>query len=125
MDRKITLAAGSILGFLAVALGAFGAHALKEVLESAGRVDTFELGVRYQFFHALTLLFVGLWRDRHDSRALGLSSLFLVLGVILFSGSLYALSLTTLKFVVFLTPLGGVCFLIAWGLLAYGILRGK
>lgn len=125
MNQKNTLLAGAVLGFLSVALGAFGAHALKATLEAAGRVDTFELAVRYQFFHALALLFVGLWRDRKESTRLGLAALFFVLGVALFSGSLYALSLTSLGFVVFLTPLGGTCFLVGWAFLIYEIVKNK
>lgn len=125
MNQKNILLAGAVLGFLSVALGAFGAHALKATLEAAGRVDTFELAVRYQFFHALTLLVVGHWRDRNESKFLGRAALFFVLGVVLFSGSLYALSLSSLGFVVFLTPLGGTCFLAGWSFLIYEILKKK
>jgi uncharacterized membrane protein YgdD (TMEM256/DUF423 family) len=70
MNIKQTLIAGAVLGLLGVGLGAFGAHALKPTLEANGRLDTFELAVRYQFFHALALLFLGLWmgRPRMDRR---------------------------------------------------------
>jgi uncharacterized membrane protein YgdD (TMEM256/DUF423 family) len=114
MTSKQLLFTGAILGFLSVALGAFGAHALKATLAANGRVDTFETAVRYQFFHALAFLFAGLYFN--ENWAGGYAWL---AGVVLFSGSLYVLSITnsTSLPVVMSTPLGGVCFLIGWVML--------
>jgi uncharacterized membrane protein YgdD (TMEM256/DUF423 family) len=114
MNNKLLLLTGATLGFLSVALGAFGAHALKATLTANGRADTFETAVRYQFFHALAFLFAGLYFQ--ESWAGGYAWL---AGVVLFSGSLYVLSITnsTALPVVIATPLGGVCFLIGWVML--------
>lgn len=120
MNSKQLLLTGAILGFLSVALGAFGAHALKATLTANGRVETFETAVRYQFFHALAFLFAGLYF--HENWAGGYAWL---AGVILFSGSLYMLSITnsTALPVVLATPLGGLCFLIGWVMLIFTLLR--
>ena|ERR1041385_3406321 len=111
MTSKQLLLAGAILGFLSVALGAFGAHALKATLTANNRLDTFETAVRYQFFHALAFLFAGLYIQ--ENWAGGYAWL---AGVILFSGSLYVLSITnsTALPIVLATPLGGLSFLIGW-----------
>lgn len=121
MTNKQLLLSGAILGLLSVALGAFGAHAFKGVLTANNRVDTYELAVRYQFIHAIALLFAGLWVGQ-DTWAGGY---FWLAGVVLFSGSLYVLSFTnsTAPYVVFSTPLGGLMFLIGWISLIVGILR--
>ena len=125
MNQRSVLLAGVTLGFLGVALGAFGAHALRPLLEANGRTDTFELAVRYQFFHALTLLFTGVWANQKPQHAgtLQRSALFHVLGVLLFSGSLYVLCLTGITAVAWLTPIGGVFLLLGWAVLGYGIFK--
>ena len=121
MNSKQLLLTGAILGFLSVALGAFGAHALKATLTANNRVETFETAVRYQFFHALAFLFVGLWIGQGNWSG-GYAWL---AGVVLFSGSLYTLSITnsTALPVVLATPLGGVCFLTGWVMLIVSILK--
>jgi uncharacterized membrane protein YgdD (TMEM256/DUF423 family) len=123
MTSKQLLLTGAVLGFLSVALGAFGAHALKATLTANGRVETFETAVRYQFFHAIAFLFAGLWVGQ-NTWAGGYAWL---AGVILFSGSLYVLSITnsTALPVVLATPLGGVFFLIGWGMLIYSLLSSR
>jgi uncharacterized membrane protein YgdD (TMEM256/DUF423 family) len=105
-----------------VAFGAFGAHALKSRLEPA-MLKTFEVGVRYQMYHALALIAVGLLahRDSSVSRA----GWFFAVGTVLFSGSLYGLSLTGLRFFGPITPIGGVCFLSGWAMLAWRLLRAE
>lgn len=122
MNQKIILFGGAMLGLLGVALGAFGAHALKQLLIQNGRMDTFELAVRYQFYHALALLIVGLLVDKFGSPRLGWASAFIFIGVVLFSGSLYGFALTNLTGFAMVTPLGGVLMLIGWGTLAYALL---
>lgn len=112
--RWITLAAG-LLGLTGVALGAFGAHALKEQLAASGHVETWRTAVFYQLLHAVALLALAGWRDAHggaDRRAAACW----VAGVILFSGSLYWLSLGGPRFLGPVTPLGGIAFLAGWAL---------
>ncbi|WP_159887492.1 DUF423 domain-containing protein [Paenibacillus puerhi] len=105
---------GSILGFLSVALGAFGAHALKDVL-SAARLANFQTGVQYQMMHALGLIGVGLASiGLGQRRALAWAGWSMVIGIIVFSGSLYALSMLDMTMLGAITPIGGVAFLIGW-----------
>ncbi|GGA21816.1 MULTISPECIES: DUF423 domain-containing protein [Psychrobacillus] len=113
---KLFIIAGAINGFLAVAFGAFGAHALKEKL-SEKYLAIWETAVQYQMFHALALIAIGILMS---SKILGpVSSLntagYLILaGIILFSGSLYVLSLTGIGILGAITPIGGVAFLVGW-----------
>ena len=111
---------------LAVALGAFGAHALKPVLTEHQSVETYALAAQYQFYHALALLAIGILMHRASNPGtFGTSALLMVLGVILFSGSLYSLALTGSRSVVLLTPLGGVFFLAGWIVLFLAVLKNK
>ena len=98
---KLFIIIGSINCLLAVALGAFGAHGLKSIITPQA-LQTYTTGVEYHFFHALGLL---------------------AIGIILFSGSLYALSLTGIKPLGMITPFGGLCFMLAWGWLAVSVYR--
>ena len=126
MNRRYTLLTGALLGALSVATGAFGAHALKEVLLETGKTDTFELAVRYQFFHALALLVIGLLMGDIGSSTLEWAATFLVAGTVCFSGSLYLIALSELRGgLVFITPLGGTFLIAGWILLTIGILRDK
>jgi uncharacterized membrane protein YgdD (TMEM256/DUF423 family) len=125
MQKQSALLAGAIIGGLAVAIGAFGAHALKQFLIEAGREDTFQLAVRYQFYHALALLATGLTMTQSSGKALRYSSLSFVLGVIIFSGSLYGLCFTGVRMLGAITPLGGVFFILGWALLAIGVYKNK
>jgi len=122
MDRMFVLI-GAGLGFLGVALGAFGAHALKGKVD-ADMLAVFETGVRYQFYHALALLIVG-WACAHwTSPAITAAGWLFVAGTALFSGSLYALALTGIKILGAITPIGGVCFLAGWACLAWAAWKG-
>jgi uncharacterized membrane protein YgdD (TMEM256/DUF423 family) len=96
-----------------VALGAFGAHALRARLD-AGDLATFETAARYQMYHGLALLAVAWLADRAPSRAADTAGWAFVIGIILFSGSLYLLTLGGLRWMGAVTPLGGVSFLIGW-----------
>lgn len=115
---------GSLLAGLAVAIGAFGAHALRDRL-APDMLNTFETAVRYQMYHALALLAVALLLARFPSSTLipaaGWSFL---AGILLFSGSLYLLCLTGYKWLGAITPLGGVAFILGWLALALGVWRG-
>lgn len=112
----LTMAAVS--GFVAVALGAFGAHGLRERL-APDLLAIFEVGVRYQMYHALALVGVALALDRWPSASLQAAGWAFVAGTIVFSGSLYLLTLTEQRWLGAVTPLGGLAFLGGWALLAY------
>jgi uncharacterized membrane protein YgdD (TMEM256/DUF423 family) len=114
------IAAGLIM-FVGVSLGAFGAHGLKETLEAAGQLETWKTAVLYQSFHGIALLALGVWR-RCDQAATGSSALRTagaawLTGIVLFSGSLYALSLGGPRWLGPITPVGGLFFLLGWAAL--------
>jgi uncharacterized membrane protein YgdD (TMEM256/DUF423 family) len=114
------LALGAINAFLCVALGAFGAHSLKQKL-SIDMLAVYQTGVQYHFYHALGLVAVGLVLLHFPkSRLIALSGWSMLAGIILFSVSLYVLSLPGIRGLGAITPLGGVAFLSAWAMLAYG-----
>lgn len=116
---------GAINAFLCVALGAFGAHGLKQRL-STDMLAVYQTGVQYHFYHALGLLAVGLILLHFPkSRLVVFSGWSMVAGIILFSVSLYVLSLTGIRGLGAITPLGGVAFLSAWAMLAYGVWSEK
>lgn len=125
MDRLfISLGAASAL--LAVAAGAFGAHALSDRL-SSDQLGVYQTAVAYQMYHALGLLAVGILLGRFSvggSPWLTASGWLLLAGTILFSGSLYGLSLSGVRLLGAVTPLGGVAFLVGWAALAVGVWRG-
>jgi len=123
MDR-VFFSIGCVLGFLGVALGAFAAHALKARL-APELLATFETGVRYQLIHALALLAVAWAHSRWPGRVLGAGGWLFVAGTLLFSGSLYVLSLTGVRAWGAVTPFGGVAFLAGWLCLAWVPWRGR
>ena len=110
---RLFLLCSAIGGFLAVALGAFGAHGLRSIL-SEQALATWQTAVQYQMFHSLALLAVSIFYQSHPSKALKLSGLAFILGGLLFSGSLYALALGVAHGVGIITPFGGVSFLVGW-----------
>ena len=120
MSNRNILAAGTIFMALAVLLGAFGAHALKNSL-APEMLTVYKTGVEYQFYHALGLLIIGLIGFQIDSKWLGRSGLLLTVGILLFSGSLYVLALTGIKVIGAITPIGGVSFVLGWIFLAVAV----
>lgn len=110
------LGLGSILGFLGVGFGAFGAHALKARL-SPELLTIFETGVRYQMYHALALLATAALMSRSEGRAVIVAGWSFTAGILIFSGSLYALALTGVTILGAVTPIGGLAFLIGWAAL--------
>ena len=108
---------GAVAGFLGVALGAFGTHGLRSRL-SPEMMGAFESAVRYQMYHALAILMVGLILGRLDGWMFRAAGWAFTLGIVLFSGSLYLLALTGVTILGAVTPLGGLAFLVGWGLLA-------
>lgn len=122
---RIFLMIGAISGFLSVAIGAFAAHGLKQVLLPAA-IETVKTAAQYQMYHALALLLVGIWVSyKPATGGLKAAGLAFILGSFLFSGSLYALALGAPGWLGPVTPLGGVCFLIGWLLLAVTAWRTK
>ena len=127
MDRRIILTA-AVLGVISIILGAFGAHALKKLID-VNALATFETGVRYQMYHALFLLFVGS-TTLIQQKAKKAIHILVVLGVLFFSGSIYLLATNALtsfdfKVIGFITPVGGLLLIIAWSLLFIDILKNK
>ena len=116
MDRTFLLI-GTLAGFLAVALGAFGAHALRARL-SAEMLAVFETGVRYQMYHALALLLVSAMMSRMGGWLVVTGGWLFVAGIVLFSGSLYVLAFTGITTFGAITPIGGLAFLAGWACLA-------
>ena len=119
---KLWLALGAAYGFLGVALGAFGAHALKEKL-TPEMLGVWRTGVEYQFYHAFALILLGLWMRESASSLQQAAGWCFALGVLLFSGSLYALALSGVRALGAVTPLGGLLFLAGWACLLIGALK--
>ncbi len=122
MDRTF-LALGAISGAIAVAAGAFGAHALRARL-SAEMLAVFETGARYQMYHALGLALAAWAASRFPGAAASWAGWLFVAGTVLFSGSLYALTLSGVRGLGAVTPFGGVAFIAGWIALAVAALRG-
>ena len=115
MTAKLILQIAALLGGLGVAIGAFGAHGLRAMLEASGRFDTFETAVRYQFYHTLALLAVGvLLHVRPELRLLGTAAWLWTGGVIVFSGSLYLLCFTGITKLGAVAPIGGLLLIGGW-----------
>lgn len=120
---KIFVAIGGINAILAVALGAFGAHGLEGSL-SSDMMEVFETGVKYHFYHALGLIAIGLVATHlPDSTLIKYSGWVMLAGIVLFSGSLYVLSTTGVRWLGAITPIGGLCFIAAWVLLVIVVLK--
>ncbi|WNW00722.1 DUF423 domain-containing protein [Tenacibaculum sp. HL-MS23] len=121
MYKNLTIA--SVLGGIAVILGAFGAHALKATL-SEEAMQSFETAVRYQFIHVLLLLFINTFKE-FTLKQKNAISLFVIGGILLFSGSIYAIHLLEVpaKSIWFVTPLGGVMLIIGWSLMVFHFLK--
>lgn len=123
MQRLLMLIA-SLSAFVAVLAGAFGAHALRGRI-SAELLATFETGVRYQMYHALALLSVALAYSRWSVAQFVWAGWLFIAGTVLFSGSLYLLSLTGTRWWGAVTPLGGLCFLGGWAAMVWGIVAAR
>ncbi|RYU77160.1 DUF423 domain-containing protein [Hymenobacter persicinus] len=115
MNARLILQIAALLGGLGVAIGAFGAHGLRAMLEASGRFDTFETAVRYQFYHTLALLGIGvLLAVRPELRALHTTAWLWLSGIIIFSGSLYTLCFTGITKLGAVAPLGGLLLIAGW-----------
>lgn len=120
MSRRSQLL-GAIFAFLSVALGAFGAHALRASL-TPEQMAIYQTGIQYQALHALALLFLG---TQKESKLLNAASLLFPIGIVIFSGSLYALSISGVKWLGAITPLGGVSFLAGWACVIAGVAASR
>lgn len=124
ISARLTLAFAALSGLVAVAMGAIGAHLLRQRLDAQalGWIDT---GVRYQAWHAIALIGIAAFLARRQAATLGLAALAWMVGTVLFSFSLYALALTGYRPLAMITPFGGVAFLVGWGALARYALRAR
>jgi len=123
MNQRSTLLAASVLGALAVSIGAFGAHALKPTLIQSGKLEVFELATRYQFYHTLGLLAIGILQQFIPDKKLSYAALFMLIGTVLFSGSLYLLCFVKLGPVGLITPIGGVFLILGWVFLLLSVAK--
>jgi uncharacterized membrane protein YgdD (TMEM256/DUF423 family) len=128
--HKGFLRTAAILGLLAVTLGAFGAHGLKKIVPPEA-INTFETGVRYQFYHTLALLAIAMLFEKFPLRSIRYAGICFITGIVLFSGSLYALTLLQATNTVGLgglgaiTPIGGLFFIAGWLCLFLGVGKGN
>ena len=120
---RLFFAFGSGFALIAVITGAFAAHALKTRL-SPDMFQVFEVAVRYQMYHALGLIAVAWATSQWSSQLIAASGWLFVAGIVIFSGSLYILSLTGVRWLGAITPIGGVAFIIGWGCLLWAAIRG-
>lgn len=131
MTSKNFLLSGTIILAFAVIIGAFGAHALKTVLSETGKSEVFETAVRYHFYHGFALLFVGLFMQKTETnnkinkeiKVLKFAGNAFLIGIFIFCGSLYTLSLTGFTKLGMVAPLGGLAFIVAWFLCAYHVYK--
>ncbi|MFZ4456778.1 MAG: DUF423 domain-containing protein [Bacteroidales bacterium] len=126
---KNILSIAALSGLMCVTLGAFGAHGLKSLL-APEMLTVYETGVRYQFYHTFALLFITLLFQKNESKWFMRSAYLFLAGIVLFSGSLYAMALSgiggvPLRWLGAITPFGGICFIIGWGFLFVGVKKGN
>jgi uncharacterized membrane protein YgdD (TMEM256/DUF423 family) len=119
---KVWLFLGALFGFLTVALGAFGAHTLKNVLDEYGK-SIYEKAVLYQMFHSIALFAVGILQYLFKGISFSPAGFGFLIGILLFSGSLFVLAVTGLKWLGAVTPIGGLAFLFGWAWLLIAIAR--
>ena len=123
MERHILwIIIGSALAALAVAIGAFGAHGLKSRI-SADDLIIFETGVRYQMYHSLALILLGLIGVNFQSNVVQLPAILFLVGIIIFSGTLYLIPLTGLRWLGAITPIGGTALILGWIMLIFNLIR--
>lgn len=122
MNHKSILVSGAVFMALGVLIGAFGAHGLKSQL-SPDMMQVYKTGVEYLFYHAIGLMIVGLTGFHIHSRWLLRAGILIMLGILLFSGSLFALALSGIKLLGIITPFGGVSFVVGWIFFAISLLK--
>jgi len=120
---NVFIGLGALSAFISVAAGAFGAHALKQVLDT-DMLAVYHTAVDYQFFHSIGLIVIGALHKISPRRSHSIAAWAMLAGIIIFSGSLYILSISGIKWLGMITPIGGVCFLAAWLIVALSYLAG-
>jgi uncharacterized membrane protein YgdD (TMEM256/DUF423 family) len=126
MNAKQIIQTSAIFGAMAVGIGAFGAHGLKDILAENGRLDTFETAVNYHFYHALGLFLIGILAlIKPNWKQLSSAAILMIIGILIFSGSLYILALTDINWLGAITPLGGVAFIAGWGFLFLAVTKNS
>ena len=120
MTGKTVIILAAILGALSVGIGAFGAHGLEATLTANNRADTFETAIKYQFYHTIALFLMGILMLNYDQSQFNVAAICFIVGIAVFSGSLYTLSLTNMTWLGAITPIGGLAFIIGWVFLAFG-----
>jgi uncharacterized membrane protein YgdD (TMEM256/DUF423 family) len=123
MKEKVILLIAAVSGMLVIGLGAVGSHALEGTLTANNRLETYETAVFYHSFHTIALFCIGILQLHFRSKNLMNGAYIMISGIILFSGSLYLLSLSDKEFFAYITPFGGVLFLLSWALVFYGIYK--
>jgi uncharacterized membrane protein YgdD (TMEM256/DUF423 family) len=121
---KLFLILGSSNAMIAVLLGAFAAHGLKDKLPEQ-LLNTFQTGVQYHFYHALGLIAVGLIASHVPGVGIKVSGWLMVTGIVLFSGSLYMLAITGVRTLGMITPVGGICLILAWSILTVSVFKSQ
>lgn len=121
---NLIIAFGAFNAFVAVGAGAFAAHGLKDFL-SVEYLNTFKTAADYQMMHGIGLILIGLINKHDKNRCNTAAAVFMFAGIILFSGSLYALTLTGTKWLGMVTPVGGICFLMAWLILGFNFISSQ
>jgi len=123
--KPVFLFLGAFCAFLAVGLGAFGAHGLKNTL-SAEALTIYQTGVTYHMWHALGLIGIALLQQKaSESKYVSWAGWLMFIGILLFSGSLYLLAVTGLRWLGMITPIGGVCFLLAWLSVCLSVIKNE
>lgn len=125
MNSKSILLSGIFLSFLAVLIGAFGSHALSGLLEKNNRINTFETGAKYHFYHSLGLILIGILSIIIKNSSFEVPAILMIVGTVIFSGSLYILSITNITTFGMITPLGGTALIIAWIYAAIIVFRSQ
>jgi uncharacterized membrane protein YgdD (TMEM256/DUF423 family) len=126
MNAKQIIQTSAIFGAMAVGIGAFGAHGLKDILAENGRLDTFETAVNYHFYHVLGLFLIGILAlIKPNWKQLSSAAILMIIGILIFSGSLYILALTGITWLGAITPLGGVAFIAGWGFLFLAVTKNS
>lgn len=123
--NKSSILFGIALSGLGVAFGAFGAHALEDFLKETGRTATFETAVKYQFYHGLALILLGILQERIPHEHMSQAAMAVKIGTVIFSGSLYILCLTQMTWLGMVTPFGGTALILGWALAFWAVFNSK
>ena len=123
--QRLFLIISAISGAIVVALGAFGAHALRSTLEANQRMDTFNTAIKYHMFHTIGLIAIAILLDKFPSRTMEMAGWSMIAGMLLFSGALYVLSIANAPKLGIVAPFGGLAMILGWVLLLLSVLRSS